>query len=114
MMWCLQVGGCVVDETEGIAIPISYVGIDDLTVAHANHFVLQFDRGDFILTVGQVFAPLLLGDDEEQRQQVEQIAYVPARPLGRFALTRGRVQELRDLLDKHLARFEASQGEGES
>lgn len=98
------------DPQEGVRLPVVYVGLEDVVVAHANHFVLQFDRGDYILTVGQVELPMLLGDVDDQREQMRQIAYAPARALARVVLTGERVQELRDLLNAQLAQHESDAG----
>jgi hypothetical protein len=99
-----------VEEEQGVALPIAYVGLEDIVIAHANHFVLQIDRGEFILTVGQVVPPLLLGDEDEKREQAKQIAYVAARPLARVVLNRTRVAELRELCERQLALFDARFG----
>jgi len=101
-----------VEESQGIALPIAYVGLEELTIAHANHFVLQISPPDqFILVIGQVAPPLILGDEDESRQQLEQIAYIPAKPLARVALTQARVEELRDLCERQLKLLDSLRGE---
>lgn len=98
------------ESSDGIRVPIVYVGLEDVVVAHANHFALQLDQGDFVLTIGQVVSPLTLGDEEDQREQLQRVGYVPAKPLTRVVLTRQRAHELRELLDRQIALYDKTQG----
>lgn len=96
-------------EDEGKAIPLTWVGPDEVPVVMANHFISQFHDDGFVLTFGQVAPPIILGSEEQQREQLEALAFVPVRPLARFALTEQRVRELIKLLTDNLAVYEARQ-----
>jgi hypothetical protein len=95
-------------EHEDKAVPLAWVGPDEVPVVLANQFISQFHHDGFVLTVGQVTPPIILGSDEQQRDQLEALTFVPVRPLARFALTEQRVRELIKLLTDNLAMYEAS------
>ncbi len=89
-------------------VPLTWIGADDLPVLFANTFVgqVQAQEGVFYLTVGQFVPPALIGTPQEQAEQIEQIAYVPVKPVARLALTRARLQELAALLQTNLDQYD--------
>lgn len=95
------------EDAEPIGIPLVYAGLEDSPVLWANNFVVQYQPDEFTLTFGQLVPPMLIGTEEEQRAQARQLSYVPIQVVGRFALTRGRLEQLNRLLTEHLARFPA-------
>lgn len=96
------------DERAPFEIPLVYAGLEDLPVVFANHFVLQRAGGTYVLIVGQLTPPLLLGDEDEQREQIRQIASVPIKPVGRYALSEPALRELVDLLQRNLPPINAA------
>lgn len=96
-------------DFESIQLPIVYTS-DDGPMLFANHFAIQYHQGDFILTLGQVQPPLLLGTAEEQKAQASRLTHVPVRSLVRAGMSRARLIELRDLLTDHLNRFDPQEG----
>ncbi len=83
-----------------VPVPIVWVGVDELPVFFANQFVAQVERGEIFLTVGQLVPPAILGNtDEERRQQLESLSYVPIKPVARIAFTPDRLQELSSILE---------------
>jgi cytochrome oxidase assembly protein ShyY1 len=97
-------------EEEEIRLPIVYIGTEDVPVALANQFVIQHQQNEFILTVGQIAPPILLGTDEERREQAKNVAYVPVKVVGRFTFTRQRLAELINVLQTHLRKYDEEQG----
>ncbi len=85
-------------------IPTTWIGAEDLPVLFVNTFVgqVQPQEGTFYLTLGQTLPPALIGTPQEQAEQLEQIAYVPIKPVARLALTRSRMEELVALLQLNL------------
>jgi hypothetical protein len=71
--------------------------------------VLQWLNDDFFLTVGQHTPPLLLGTQEEQREQARERAAVPVRVLARYGFPRARLEQLRDLITQQLDKQAESQ-----
>jgi predicted GNAT superfamily acetyltransferase len=92
-------------EPEGVEVPIAWMGPEDVPILFANAFVAQFDQtlDAFILTIGQMTPPALIGaSPEELRAQAEQITFVPVKPVARFALSPGRMRELVAVLHANL------------
>lgn len=89
-------------EPEYLALPVSWVGLEELSVFHANQFVGQVHEGEVFLTIGQLTPPPLVGSPEERRDQASQIAFVPIRPIARVAMTPHHLQELIGVLQTTL------------
>lgn len=85
-------------------IPLAWIGAEDLPVLFSNQFVGQVDPQDdaFFLTLGQTLPPALLGTPEERAEQLEQLAYVPVKPIARLTFTRRKLEELVAILQTNL------------
>ena len=81
-------------DPEFLSVPLVYVGIEDVPILYANQFIIQHQQDEFIISVGQLSPPVLLGDESEQREQAERLSYVPVKVVARLALTRQRLTEL--------------------
>ena len=68
----------------------------------ASTFTGQVSPDGVILTIAQTTPPLVLGSSEEQRAQLKQVTSVKAKVLGRYCLTRERVQDLIRILQTNL------------
>jgi hypothetical protein len=91
------------ENEETRRVPLIWEEQEDVApIAFANQFIVQHQPHEFVLMVGQVVAPPLLGTDEDKRKQLEHISYVPIRTIGRFALTRRRMVELITVLQANL------------
>jgi hypothetical protein len=90
------------DERPGV--PLVYVGADQYPAVQATTFGIIGDQehDEFVLTVGQLQLPQLLGTDEEKAAQAERLAFVAIHVVGRFAMTRSRVEQLADMLRANL------------
>ena len=75
---------------DGFTVETRWVGADELTILAPNQFAVNYQAigVEFLLSIGQVAPPVLSGDREQQKRQVEAIDFVPVRPIARFALTR--------------------------
>ena len=89
-------------------IPLTWIGVEDLPILFANASVgqLQAQEDAFYLTVGQATPPALIGTPQEQADQLDQIAYIPVKPVARFAFTRARLQELVAILQANLDQYD--------
>ncbi len=79
-------------------------GLDDLPVLAANQFFISAlplqDGGGFVISVGHVSSPRLLGDTPEERvAHAQTIKSIPVRPIIRFSLTHELAQQFLELLD---------------
>jgi hypothetical protein len=95
------------DEGDGTAVPVVWVGADDLPVQFANHFVVTVQPGEIFLTVGTLVPPAVLGDTAEERKaSVEKITYVPVKPIARLGFTPARLKELMKVFEVSLKNLE--------
>jgi hypothetical protein len=87
----------------GVQVPVSWVGTEEIPIVFINNFLGQVDdKGDVILSFGHYTLPALVGTPDEVMKQAERIAYVPVKPIARFTLSRPRLLELVDTLQKTL------------
>jgi hypothetical protein len=95
------------------AVPIVWVGADELPVITVNQFILQVDQGEIFLMAGTLTPPVILGEKlDDIRRQVDSIGFVPIRAVARFGLTRRRLTELIKLLERGVEMYDkGNQGE---
>jgi len=96
---------------EQVGVPIAFLGIEDVPVLYANHFIIQHNQNEFILSVGQLSPPILLGTPEEQAEQARQLSYVPVKIVARLAMTRQRLSELIGILQTNHATYDSKKRE---
>lgn len=94
------------EKPQAIELPVVYTSVEDEPMLFANQFVIQFNQDEFILTIGQVQPPMLVGSQEEKREQASKLTHVPIRVLIRVAMTRTRLDELAQLLTDSLRRYD--------
>jgi hypothetical protein len=89
---------------QDLGLPLEWIDFDDLPILLANHFLVQHQRNEFVLTLGQVTGPPLVGTPDEIRQHAA-TTRVPIHTLARVGLTRERLVELiavlQATLDEH-------------
>ena len=96
-------------EEHAVSLPVVYIGAEDEPILFANQFVIQHEKNEFVLTVGQLQPPILLGSPEERKEQAKKLTYVPIKVVARFGLTRQRVAELIEVLQSNLRRYDEKQ-----
>ncbi|MEA2332004.1 MAG: hypothetical protein QOH58_2142 [Thermoleophilaceae bacterium] len=79
-------------------LPLTWVEFDEVPILFANHFLVQQQPDEFVVTLGQVTGPPLIGTPEQINQQLGQLTEVPINTLARVGLTRHRVSELISIL----------------
>ena len=100
------------DPSEGVQLPLALVD-DDVPIQTGNIFVVQHQADEFIVTVGQMAPPVLGGGTPEEKiERAREIPFVPVRVLGRYGLSRQRVEQLIDVLKQNLEKFDAKQERG--
>ena len=97
------------EAPEVIQIPVVWVGGDETPILLVNQFLGQFQDSEFILTLGQFAPPALIGTEEERREQVREISFIPVKVLARLALTRSRLEELVRVLQETLGNHDKHQ-----
>jgi hypothetical protein len=101
------------EHPEGIAVPIVWNAPEEVPILVANAFVSQFDRdGSFIVTIGQMTPPALVGTPDEVEEQARQVNFVPVKPFVRLGLSRARLEELIAILQANLEQSERARTMG--
>lgn len=90
------------EKPQALGVVGRFVGAEEVPLLYVNQFAVSFQSDEFILTVGQVSAPVLLGSPEEQVEQARQLEFVPINVVARFALNRQRFEELTGLLQRQM------------
>lgn len=80
---------------DNLQLPLAWIDVNESPILMANQFLVQTQgTGEFVMAIGQVATPPLIGTPEEVREQAEQIEFVPIRTLARVSMTRARIDEL--------------------
>jgi hypothetical protein len=98
------------DDPTSVEVPVAWIGPEDVPIHTANAFVSQFDSQTLdllILTVGQLTPPAIQGTTvEERKEQAENVAFVPIKPIVRLGLTPARAREVIATLQANLDQLE--------
>lgn len=86
----------------GREVSLIWENLDDVPVFFANQFICQFTLDEFVVSVGQMVPPPILGDLDEQQQ----IDHIPVRALARIAFTHQRLVELINVLQANREQYE--------
>jgi hypothetical protein len=81
---------------------LEWVDFEELPIVFANHFLVQHQPNEFVVTLGQGTGPPVVGTPEQVREQARGASHVPIRTLARLGLTRHRVVELIEILQANL------------
>ena len=100
--------------TQERRLPIVREGIEDVPILFANDFVVQFLDTEFILTVGQLQPPVVIGSAEERREQLDKAGYVSVQVIARLGLTEQRMGQLVEVLNQHWERYQKQKNTGET
>jgi hypothetical protein len=99
-------------DEENVQVPLVWVGVEELPLLSVNQILGQIlGKDEFLLAFGQVAPPILLGTDEQKRDQARMLTFAAIKPVARLAMTRQRIQELRDLLDRQIEAHDKQHGE---
>jgi hypothetical protein len=83
-------------------VPLHWIDFEGTPIHFANHFLVQHQPNEFVLTLGQVTGPPVVGTPEQIREQAREMSRVPIRTLARAGLTRERLVELIGILEATL------------
>ncbi len=95
-----------------VKLPVAWIGVEELPVLAANQVVSQFQGDLFILSLGVIAPPMLLGSHEDMMEQAKRLSFVPVKPVARIAATREFMVQLIDVLTRNLANYDESKGRG--
>ena len=85
-----------------LRLPLAMSDFDDSPILLANHFLIQHQPDEFVLSMSQVTTPPLIGAPDQMRAQARSHGDVPVHTIARVALNRRRIVELIALLQERL------------
>jgi hypothetical protein len=97
------------EDYGGRQIPLTWENVEDVPVFFANQYVCQFNQDEFVLTIGQMTPPMLLGELQDRAEQLQRLEYVPVKPLARIAFTYSRLVELIQVLEINREQYEQAE-----
>jgi hypothetical protein len=97
-------------------LPLLWDGLDSAEIFFVNQMIVQLgppgNEGEFILTLGQLHPPVLMGGQDANRAKLEALPYVTVRVVSKVAMPVSRVRELRDVLTQMLDTYEKATSVG--
>jgi hypothetical protein len=84
-----------------IAVPLEWIDFDETPILFANHFLVQHQLEEFVVSMGQVVGPPTVGPPQDltvPAAPIHDAHHVPINTLSRVGLTRHRMTELIELL----------------
>lgn len=100
-------------EPEYIQVRVAWIGVDETPIQFVNQVLAQFSENEFIVTLGQIAPPVMLGDEQERREQAESLEYIPVTPVARLALTPAGMRDLVQVLSSNLETYEGKEARGQ-
>jgi hypothetical protein len=79
-------------------------------MAFANQIVVQHHANEFYISFGQASPPPILGSDEERREAMERVEFVPVKTVARIGLTAQRMTEFIRVMQENLSLYEQQRG----
>ncbi|WP_055625408.1 hypothetical protein [Streptomyces sp. JHA19] len=99
------------DTVRAVSVPLLWVGLDDLPLLTSNQVLTQVDSDHVFLSFGTATPPVLMGNEEQVRDQAKRINYVPVKGITRLAISRRHLGELIEVLQRTADKFDAQEGE---
>jgi hypothetical protein len=89
-------------SVQEIGASLEWIDFDEVPIVFANHFLVQHQPDEFVVSLGQVTGPPLVGTPEQIREQARGVSHVPIHAIARVGLTRQRLVELIGILRAEL------------
>jgi hypothetical protein len=81
---------------------LRWIDFDKVPILFANHFAIQYQPDEFVLTLGQVTGQPIVGTPDEIAEQARALGGAEIHTIGRIGLARHRLVELIDILQATL------------
>jgi hypothetical protein len=78
---------------------------EHIRTQYATNFAVTHGEHEFYMLFFELQKPVLLGEPEEIRAQIEQIETVPVECIARIAMSAERIQAVIDALQEHLEKY---------
>jgi hypothetical protein len=93
-----------------LSLPLQWIEFEETPILFSNQFLAQHQPDEFVLTLGQVTGPPVVGTPEQIREQAGGLSRVPIQTLSRTGLTRARLVELIGILQATLLEHDRVSG----
>lgn len=93
-------------ELEQIDLQVAWIGLEQAPIFAVNQLIAQTNQGEVFLTFGQVSPPVLVGEPESQKEQLQNLGPLSVRPVVRLMLTPARLKEIAGVINDLVARTE--------
>jgi len=98
-------------SVDDLRLPLAMSDFGDSPILLANHFLIQHQPDEFVVSMSQVTAPPLIGTPEQIQAQARDHGDVPVHTIARVALNRRRMVELIALLQERLEEHDRLTGD---
>jgi hypothetical protein len=98
---------------DDLHLPLSMGDFEESPILFANHFLVQYEPDEFVVSMSQWTGPPLVGTPDQRRAQAREHDRIPVHTLVRCGMTRRRVVELIALLQDRLDEHDRMMREGE-
>lgn len=93
--------GAVLPE---VTLPLKYIRDPKVPSLFANHLVIQYDGEEFHLGFFEMKPPLVVGNPEEAKQQLEQIEHAEAHCVANIVVSKGRMKRFAEAISRNVTR----------
>lgn len=101
------------EEREGLALPLEWHVPEDVSSRYATNLIVQHSEHEFIISFFEAVPPLVLGEPEEVRTQLEKLGTIQARCVARVIVAAGRMPEFVRVLQGNLENYLSKFGDSE-
>jgi len=96
--------------SDGIAVPLVWVGLEEAEIKFVNQIIVQMGppghEGEFVISLGQLQSPVLIGDEKQVKQALRSLPYVPVKTVTKAGVPVERVREFIDVLQRVVKNYE--------
>lgn len=90
-------------------LPVEWHYPEDLATGYSTNFIVQHREHEFYLSFFDVPPPLLLGTDEERKEQAQRLGSVRATAVARVIVAAERIPEFIRVLQENYDMYQAKQ-----
>lgn len=92
-------------ELEKIRIPLEWHYPDDLITRYSNNMLVQHGENEFFLSFFEIRPPILVGSEEERRQQLANTESIRAECVARLTVSPDTLENFIEALQANLDRY---------
>jgi hypothetical protein len=94
-------------EDDGTSIVVEYEVKKNTPRGYATNLIVQHTEHEFIISFFDFEPPLVIGSDEERREQVKKLGHLKAKCIARIMVSPGRMEEFINALKTNFDKYEA-------